>query len=62
MRKENPEKEFIPVKSDALCKYMKKITLEKVYDSLRQGIYEVKVPKHTADKARLAIDRMLAIS
>ena len=62
MRKENPEKEFIPIKSDALCKYMKKITLEKVYDSLRQGIYEVKVPKHTADKARLAIDRMLAIS
>ena len=62
MRKENPEKEFIPIKSDALCKYMKKITLEKVYDSLNQGIYEVKVPKHTADKARLAIDRMLAIS
>ena len=62
MRKENPEKEFIPIKPDALCKYMKKITLEKVYDSLRQDIYEVKVPKHTADKARLAIDRMLAIS
>jgi quinolinate synthase len=62
MRKENPEKEFIPIKPDALCKYMKKITLEKVYDSLRQDIYEVKVPKYTADKARLAIDRMLAIS
>jgi quinolinate synthase len=62
MRKENPEKEFIPVKSDASCKYMKKITLGKVYDSLRQDVYEVKVPKHTADKARLAIDRMLSIS
>jgi quinolinate synthase len=62
MRKENPEKEFIPVKSDASCKYMKKITLEKVYDSLRQDVYEVKVPKQTADKARLAIDRMLSIS
>ena len=62
MRKENPEKEFIPIKSDASCKYMKKITLEKVYYSLRQGVYEVKVPKHTADKARLAIDRMLSIS
>jgi quinolinate synthase len=62
MRKENPEKEFTPIKPDALCKYMKKITLEKVYDSLRQDIYEVKVPKYTADKARLAIDRMLAIS
>ena len=62
MRKENPEKEFIPIKSDASCKYMKKITLGKVYDSLRQGVYEVKVPKHTADKARLAIERMLSIS
>jgi quinolinate synthase len=62
MQKENPDKQFIPVKSDALCKYMKKITLEKVYNSLREDIYEVKVPKHTADKARLAIDRMIAIS
>jgi quinolinate synthase len=62
MKMENPGKEFIPIKEDAVCKYMKKITLEKVYYSLTKGIYEVKVPKHTADKARLAIDRMLAIS
>jgi quinolinate synthase len=62
MKKENPEKEFIPIKRDALCKYMKKITVEKVYDSLTQDVYEVKVPKQLADKARLAIDRMLAIS
>ena len=62
MQKENPDKEFIPIKSDASCKYMKKITLEKVYNSLREDIYEVKVPEHTAEKARLAIDRMLAIS
>jgi quinolinate synthase len=62
MQKENPDKEFIPIKRDALCKYMKKITLEKVYNSLAQDVYEVKVPKRTADKARLAIDRMLAIS
>ena len=62
MQKENPEKEFIPIKSDASCKYMKKITLEKVYNSLTKDIYEVKVPKQTAQKARVAIDRMLAIS
>jgi quinolinate synthase len=62
MQKENPDKQFIPVKPDALCKYMKKITLDKVYHSLTKGVYEVKVPKRTADKARLAIDRMLAIS
>lgn len=62
MQKENPDKQFIPVKSDAMCKYMKKITLEKVYNSLTKDIYEVKVPKQTAQKARVAIDRMLAIS
>ena len=26
MKMENPEKEFIPIKKDAVCKYMKKIT------------------------------------
>ena len=62
MQKENPEKEFIPIKRDAQCKYMKKITLDKVYNSLVHNVYEVKVPHHIADKARLAIDRMIAIS
>jgi quinolinate synthase len=62
MKKENPDKEFIPVKDDAVCRYMKKITLEKVYNSLANNVFEVKVPKDTAEKARLAIDRMLAIS
>lgn len=62
MRKENPEKEFIPIKSDAVCKYMKKIDLEKVHNSLTRNVYEIKVPKRTADRARIAIDRMLSIS
>ena len=62
MQKENPDKVFVPIKQDAVCKYMKKITLEKVYNSLAHNVYEVKVPNDVADKARLAIDRMLAIS
>jgi quinolinate synthase len=62
MQKENPDKEFVPIKQDAVCKYMKKITLEKVYNSLAHNVYEVKVPKDVADKAKLAIDRMLTIS
>ncbi|MDQ3806664.1 MAG: quinolinate synthase NadA, partial [Thermoproteota archaeon] len=62
MQKENPEKQFIPIKTDASCKYMKKITLDKVYNSLRENVYEVKVPGHIAENARLAIERMLAIS
>jgi quinolinate synthase len=62
MKKENPEKDFIPIKRDAVCKYMKKIDLEKVYNSLARGVYEVKVPAEVANNARLAIDRMLSIS
>ena len=62
MRKQNPEKTFVAASDKAECQYMKMITLEKVYDSLVQEKYEVKVPKDIADKARLAIDRMLAIS
>jgi quinolinate synthase len=53
---------FIPVKENAVCKYMKQITIEKVVDSLVHKQYEVKVPKQIADKARVPIERMLMIS
>lgn len=62
MRKQNPGKTFVAASDKAECQYMKMITLDKVYDSLIHEKYEVKVPKETADKARLAIERMLAIS
>ncbi len=62
MRKQNPEKTFVPASEKAECQYMKMITLQKVYDSLVEDKYQVTVPKETADKARLAIERMLAIS
>jgi len=62
MKQQNPEKDFIPVSESAVCQYMKMITLDKVYASLKEDKYEVRVPKNVAQKARLAIDRMLAIS
>ncbi|MEM3143396.1 MAG: quinolinate synthase NadA [Candidatus Nitrosotenuis sp.] len=62
MQQQNPEKTFIPASSNAVCQYMKMITLEKVYASLLEEKYEVRVQKQIADKARLAIERMLAIS
>lgn len=62
LSKENPDKEFIPLSNDAVCKYMKMITLEKVHRSLRDEVYEVKVPEYIASKARRAIERMLAIT
>ena len=62
MRQQNPEKTFIPASETAECEYMKMITLDKVYRSLYDEKYEVKVAKKTADKARLAIERMLSIN
>ena len=61
MRKDSPDKTFIPASREAVCRYMKMITLDKVYRSLKEDIYEVKVPEAIASKARLAIDRMLRI-
>ena len=61
MRKDNPGKTFIPASDKAECQYMKMITLEKVYDALINEKYLVTVPKEIADKARLAINRMLEI-
>jgi len=45
-----------------VCEYMKMITLPKVYNSLKNLEYEVKVPEDIAKKARLPIERMLKIS
>ncbi|NQV40088.1 MAG: quinolinate synthase NadA [Nitrosopumilus sp.] len=62
MKKDNPGKTFIPASEKAECQYMKMITLEKVYDALINEKNVVTVPKEIAKKARLAINRMLAIS
>ncbi len=62
MRKQNPDKQFIPMSENAICKYMKMITLDKMYASLQENKYQVKVPKNIADRAQLAIERMLTIN
>ena len=62
MNQQNPTKTFVPASEKAECQYMKMITLDKVYNSLLNETFEVKVPKNIASKARLAIDRMLSIS
>ncbi len=61
MKKYNPEKIFIPVNERAVCMFMKMITLPKVPRSLKEEVFEVKVPKPVADRARLAIQRMVEI-
>lgn len=43
------------------CMFMKMITLEKLYTSLRDDAFHVKVDPETAGRARKAIERMVSI-
>jgi quinolinate synthase len=60
----NPGKTFVPANRAAVCKYMKMITLPKLRDALRDGgeRYTVKVDPAVADRARVPIERMVAIN
>jgi quinolinate synthase len=62
LNKEAPGKRFEAVSERAICKYMKMITLEKLHASLRDWKHEVMVEPEIADRARGAIERMVAIS
>jgi quinolinate synthase len=64
LEQENPGKRFIPANSCAVCPFMKMITLPKLRDALRDGgpDYVVKVDPEIAERARLPIERMVAIS
>ena len=61
LRKANPLVIFEPVNRAAVCKYMKMITPEKLLRSLRTGNDVVDVPRDIADRARLSVERMIAI-
>jgi quinolinate synthase len=61
LRKAQPQKTFIPVREDAVCRYMKMITVENLHRSLRDMVYEVRVPEEISSRARVAIQRMLEI-
>jgi quinolinate synthase len=61
LREAAPDTEFIAANERAVCKYMKMITLPKLRDALRDGRDVVKVPEHVAERARLPIERMIAL-
>ena len=61
LRKANPLVVFEPVNRAAVCKYMKMNTPEKLLEALRTGKDEVTVPRDIADRARLSVERMIAI-
>ena len=61
LAKENPSKSFIPANRAAACRYMKMITLPKLHDTLRDLKPQVKVDPKLAERARIPIERMVAI-
>ncbi|TFH23865.1 MAG: quinolinate synthase NadA [Bacteroidia bacterium] len=68
MRKANPEKIFIPAPpKDSTCacndcKYMKLISLKKIYNTLKYELPEITLEQDLMDQARGSITRMLEIS
>jgi len=61
LRMAAPDVEFIPANAEASCQYMKMITLPKLRDALSERQFEVRVPQEIAVRARVPIDRMVAI-
>jgi len=56
---ENPNVEF--VKPCNLCPYMKKITLKKIFDCLKNETNEIKIGDNIAARARRSVQRMAEI-
>jgi quinolinate synthase len=61
LRMAAPDIDFIPANAEAYCKYMRMITLPKLRDALREMQFEVKVPTEISERARVPIDRMVAL-
>ncbi len=61
LRKEMPDKQFEAADDGAVCRFMKMITLSNLRDCLRDLRPEVDVSPDIAERARLAVERMLAI-
>jgi quinolinate synthase len=62
LKKENPNKKFIMAYDDAICPNMKVLTLEKVYTSLKNERYVVRIPKAVAKKAKMSLEKMFKLN
>ena len=61
LRKAYPDRRFLAADERASCQYMKVTTLPKVLRSLREMQHRITVPPDIAERARLAIERMVSI-
>jgi quinolinate synthase len=60
LKKETPDKTFYSIKS-AVCPNMKKITLEKVLNSLQTLEPKIRLPDEIMEKAKLPLQRMMDV-
>jgi quinolinate synthase len=61
MQKDAPDKQFLAADPEAVCAFMKTITLENTRDALKLDRYHVAVPPDIAARAKAAVDRMVAL-
>ncbi|MGP8207547.1 MAG: quinolinate synthase NadA [Acidimicrobiales bacterium] len=61
LRATNPRATFEAVSPRAECRFMKMTTPQRLLDCLRDGVYVVEVDAATAERARRAVERMIAI-
>lgn len=61
LQKRNPDKVFYPVGGGQFCLDMKKVTLEKVRDSLKYGRHAVMIDESLREKARTPLEKMLEL-
>ncbi|MFN3479434.1 MAG: quinolinate synthase [Thermodesulfovibrionales bacterium] len=61
LQKENPDKEFYPLRKDMVCPNMKKTTLKSVFTALKEMRHIIKVPEDIRVRAKNALDRMLRV-
>ncbi|MBI4777870.1 quinolinate synthase NadA [Candidatus Desantisbacteria bacterium] len=61
LKKENPQKQFYPASDRTVCPNMKLITMEKLLWALEEDAYQIEVPEDIAEKAKMAIERMIAV-
>jgi quinolinate synthase len=61
LKKLSPHTNFYPLKAEAVCSDMKKITLPKVLRALQEMIFRVEIPRDISQRARGAIEKMVRL-
>jgi quinolinate synthase len=61
MQQTAPDKTFFAADPEAVCAYMKTITLPRVRDALELDQFDITVPEEIAERARLSLERMVSL-